>query len=267
MDFQVEVIEQSHKHPVVVDFWAPWCGPCKFLGPVIEELAEANKSKWSLVKVNTDEHQDLSNQYKIKGIPAVKMFHQGEVIAEFTGALPKNQIESWLDENLPDERKKELEVLQKKFEEGHDIVNELDQFCSDNPDLDGAKMLLAKVLIFKNPDRALQLITELSSPLKYITETEDLKSIADFMQCEGDDSGMFEKIMTARTAALSGDFDTALEELINVVMIDKSFCNEMPRRATIALFHWLGDMHELTKKYRRRLIWHFIRCLTQSRDT
>ncbi len=122
MDFQKEVIEKSEKLPVVVDFWAPWCEPCKVLGPIIEELAQVNQENWSLVKVNSDEQPDLSAQYKVKGIPAVKMFHQREVIAGFTGALPKVHIENWLQEHLPDDRKIQLAEIIKRAAPGEIIT-------------------------------------------------------------------------------------------------------------------------------------------------
>ena len=88
MNFQAEVIEKSHKMPVVVDFWASWCGPCRVLGPTIEALAEEQSDRWALVKVNTEEEQALAAEYQIRSIPNVKMFHKGRVIAEFAGALP-----------------------------------------------------------------------------------------------------------------------------------------------------------------------------------
>jgi thioredoxin len=108
MDFNKDVIEKSYEQPVVVDFWAPWCGPCRILGPTIEQLAEEQKDKWTLVKVNTEEEYDVAVQYRIQSIPNVKMFHEGEVIAEFAGALPRPQILAWLEEHLPNAEKQEV---------------------------------------------------------------------------------------------------------------------------------------------------------------
>lgn len=103
--FKHEVLEKSKEKPVVVDFWAPWCGPCRILGPTLEKLAKTNKGTWRLVKINSDRQPELARRYDVRGIPAVKMFINGLVVAEFVGALPEPAIKRWLDESMPDRGK------------------------------------------------------------------------------------------------------------------------------------------------------------------
>jgi len=177
-DFQKDVVDKSEEITVIVDFWAPWCGPCKFLGPVIEELEQEAGGAWKLVKVNTDERQELMQEYKINSIPAIKMFSKGEVIAEFTGALPKHQIENWLSEFLPDEKKELLFSIKEKLKSDPSAaIPELNTFVEENPEMEEASVLLSSNIVFTQPDRAVQLVGNITIGNKLFEEAENIKAV------------------------------------------------------------------------------------------
>ncbi|MCR4368724.1 MAG: thioredoxin [archaeon] len=99
-EFQKEVIEKSNEVPVLVDFWAEWCSPCKILGPVLERIAADYKGRFILAKVNVEENPKLSARYSVMSIPVVKLFKGGEIVNEFVGAIPADAVREWLEDSL-----------------------------------------------------------------------------------------------------------------------------------------------------------------------
>jgi len=254
MDFEKQVISKSFEKPVLVDFWAEWCGPCRMLGPVLEQLAEEQKDRWTLVKVNTEEEPELSNSYSIKSIPAVKLFHQGEVIGEFAGAIPKTSIVNWLNSKLPDKRKDVLTTLLEaiKKNDSRENIKKLEAFVSENSDLKDGYINLARLLLFSKPEKALELLAPLKMGMPEYEQVEDLKSLAKVVLHEPNGSPVSNSLSKAREAFQNKDLETAIQQLIEAVGIDKSYENDLPRKAAIAFFRLFPDHKELIKNYRWR---------------
>jgi len=99
-DFSQDVEQASRSIPVVVDFWAPWCGPCRMLSPTLEKLADEADGTWKLVTINTDIHQDLARRFEIRGIPTVKLFMEGQEVSEFVGVMPERNVRHWLTDSI-----------------------------------------------------------------------------------------------------------------------------------------------------------------------
>jgi thioredoxin len=125
--FERDVLERSHELPVVVDFWAAWCGPCRMLGPVLEREAESRAGEFALVKVDVDANQELALRYQIQGIPAVKAFRDGQVVREFVGALPPAAVAQFLDELTGPTAAERLVAELEESGELPDVVEALEQ--------------------------------------------------------------------------------------------------------------------------------------------
>jgi putative thioredoxin len=219
--FERDVLERSFEHPVVVDFWAAWCGPCRSLGPVLERLATEADGAWTLAKLDVDSNQSIAAAFGIQGIPAVKAFKDGRVVAEFTGALPEQQVRSWLTQLGPSE-------ADLAFEHGHS--------AEDRGDLDEARASYVRTLeLDPGHDVARKALAALDLRLRL----DDLDRNELNARVQGDALDIDAECGLADIAAAEGDHAAAAARLI--AAIEKTSGDERDRLRT----HLLGLLEPL----------------------
>ena len=257
-DFQIEVIERSHQKPVLVDFWAEWCGPCRVLGPTIEAIAERNQGAWILVKVNTEEFPEIAQQYGIQSIPAVKLFVDGEVRDEFVGALPENRIEQWLKKALPSPNRNRILEAEDLFRSGKIEKAEalLLEILSAEPNNAAASVLLGQMYVSVDPDRALSILTPIEPDSPLYSTAEALRMFASLFKYADNPTLLADSPVKAAYLDAISDlrvdaFASALEGFVEVLSHNRQYDQDGARRACVAIFRILGEEHETTRQYRR----------------
>ncbi|MGH1365740.1 MAG: thioredoxin [Calditrichia bacterium] len=256
-NFEQDVVERSKSKPVLVDFWAEWCGPCKVLGPVLEKLAAEHSDHWAFAKVNTEDLPDIAQQYGIRSIPNVKLFIDGEVRDEFTGALPESAILDWLKKALPNEADKQFsearELLLNQQPEAAATI--LEDVLEQDPAHHHAALLLAQMHVYSEPDKALDLIFGIEADSPHYIQVEGVRTLAGLFQKISDPAQLPEAdvksiYIDAIERLHSGDAEGALENFISVIRTNRYYDDDGARRACIGIFKLLGEDHPITQEYR-----------------
>jgi len=270
--FQRDVIDASRDRPVLVDFWAPWCGPCRALGPLLERL-EQDGGRFRLVKVNSDENPELSAQFGVRSIPYVVAFVDGRPVDSFVGVLPESQLRAFIDRVAPDaseiERRKAVTLIAAGDREG--ALAALRAAVTLNPANDDARLDLAGLLLESPAGGAASEAGELLARASLLTRQtarfralqlriESLQTAARLPSADA----LLQRIASkpgdlqaradlAQQLIARGRFEPALEQLLEIIGRDRRFADDYARKTMLSVFDLMSDRPDVVGAYRRRL--------------
>lgn len=269
MNFQRDVLDQSRNVPVVIDFWAPWCGPCRMLGPILEKIAREKNGAFVLAQINTDESPDLAAAFGVEGIPAVFAMRDGRITDHFVGALPEKELRAWIDGILPQEDERLVSEADALAEQDPKRAEELyRQALVHNARSSAARIGLARILVRQQRlEEAKTILKELSDMGVTGEEIERLQAAITFAEAASSADQISElkkqvenasgdhgvRLQLAQALASRGRYQEALDEALTVVQTAQGDLREDARKLMVQIFNLLGNEHPLTGEYRRRL--------------
>ncbi|MET0152967.1 MAG: tetratricopeptide repeat protein [Candidatus Binatia bacterium] len=265
--FEAEVVEASRRVPVVVDFWAPWCGPCRTLGPLLDRLAEENEGAFIVAKINVDENPHISAEFGIRSIPAVKAIADGEIVDEFVGVLPEPALRQFVRRLLPSEADRLAESARAAEDKGNTAAAEslYREALEQDPNHPQARLGVGRLLASSNGEAALQ---ELDRVLPGTPEREEADRVAARLRLAGENGGgvaelrarveanpadLEARLDLARALAAAEDYEAALGHLLEVVKRDRGYGDEAGRKSMLDIFNVLGARHPISERYRGEL--------------
>jgi putative thioredoxin len=259
-DFEYEVIAYSNQVPVIVDFWAEWCKPCKTLTPLLEKLAQDAQGSYRLAKLNVDDNPNLALRYSVRSIPNVKAFRDGQVVSEFLGLQPESRVREFIRNLAPSQIDLLLEKGQSQLESTswQEASVSFRQFLAKSPNYPpGLLGLLKSCLMLGEYSEAKLIIDDFPASPEY-THMELLRPLYDSLTVKNTSpSAIDDPLMATFENAVRlikrGNLAAAMDGLIDILRQDKHFYNDGIRKVLLGLFELLGDNHPLTISYRREL--------------
>ncbi len=268
--FQADVIDASAQAPVLVDFWADWCGPCKSLGPILERLEQEYGGRFKLVKVDTEQEQQIAQHFQIKSLPTVYAFVNGQPVDQFQGAMPEGKIREFIDRLLPNPAEAEFEMAAKALNQGDQAgaLEHAKRTVALEPTHDSARLLIAQLQMAAGDPRAAQgqiealsakslanpQVAELAEQIRQAVEalqvpppTELLDKVAAAPQDPAARKALAEHYI------VHSMWDEALEQLLEIVRIDREFEDDFGRRRMIEVFKLASELPAVVSAWRRKL--------------
>jgi putative thioredoxin len=260
-DFDFEVIKYSQNVPVLVDFWASWCRPCKELSPMLEHLAKEAGGAFRLAKVDADANPNLAVLFNVRSLPTVKAFTNGQVVAEFVGAQPEERLRDFLSRIAPPGRftlaleKGASLLFSNEWNKAEMVFREV---LEQNPDLPVALLGMAKALLAQNKVRETLLILRTFPASKLYNQAQLLLPLADtFLHAETGslpaETDLDAAFQSAIRLAGRGNIPAALDGLLDILRQEKGYRQGLARQVFLALLELPGDESEFTRQYRAEL--------------